>query len=112
MKVAISTDESNLDALIETKFGRSPGFLIYDTVSAAMKYLSNDQNADSSQGAGTKTAEMLLDEDIESVISGHLGPKAFRVLDSAGIHIYNCAAVPIKQALHQLSNGLLREQDC
>jgi len=111
MKVAISTNESNLDALIETKFGRSPGFLIYDTVSAAMTFLENVQNAETSQSASTKAAEMLLNFNVESVISGHLGPKAYQVLDSAGIHIYNSASVPIKQALHQLSNGLLREQD-
>lgn len=111
MKVAISTKDQDLEGMIDPKFGRTQGFLIYDTDSSQTSYLDNSENAVAPQGAGTKTAQMLLNLDIESVISGHLGPKAYKVLDNAGIHIYNSAPISIKQALENLSVGMLREQD-
>jgi len=112
MKIAISTKDSNIEGTVDPKFGRAQGFLIYDTDSSQTSYLDNSENAVAPQGAGTKTAQMLLNLDVETLISGHLGPKAFKVLDKAGINIYNSAPVSIKQALDNLSVGMLREQDC
>jgi len=45
----------------------------------------------------------------KALVSGHCGPKAFRVLSSAGVKVYNSDAATVAEAVEQFKQGKLKE---
>jgi len=82
MKLAITAQGGTSDSPVDQRFGRAEWLLIHDTESSDWKALENN---DPAQGAGLKVAEMLANQGVENVITGHCGPKAFKALQAAGI---------------------------
>ncbi len=107
MKIAFSSTGDNLDAPLDSRFGRARSFLIYDTETGGMELISNDQNLNAAQGAGIQSAETVARSGAGSVITGHCGPKAFMVLKSAGVTIYNTTAATVREALELFQAGKL-----
>ena len=70
--------------------------------------LKYDQNLNLPQGAGIQAAQHLVNNEVEGVITGHCGPKAFRVLSAAGIAVYNCDAQTVSEAIEQFKSGVLK----
>ena len=85
MIIAISSKGSDLNSLVDERFGRANYFIIYDTDADRFEALDNEMNAKSSQGVGVKAVELLSGKDVNLVISGNFGPQAFRALTTAGI---------------------------
>jgi len=92
---------------LDRRFGRAPRFLIYDDENGKNEVIENEQNLNAAQGAGIQSATLLARQNIDCVITGHCGPKAFRVLDAAGIKIYNCSAETVAEAYEQFKAGKL-----
>lgn len=87
MRIAFSAQEENLEAEIESRFGRAPHFIIVDTDTMAFDIVKNTQSLDLPQGAGIQAAQNILPHHPEAVLTGNCGPKAFRVLQAAGIKV-------------------------
>lgn len=111
MKIAISVIGNDLNAEIDPRFGRAQKFLIYDTTDPKTDFtvIDNTENVNASQGAGIQTAEAILKLGVNGIITGHCGPKAFRVLSTSGIKIYNCTSKTVNQALELLQKNELPE---
>ena len=109
MKIAITTTGENLDAPMDERFGRAAKFLIYDTEKKSFDVVNNGQNLNAPQGAGIQAAQNVAAAGADCVISGHCGPKAFRVLNEAGIKVYNTNARTAGEALEQYNKGELKE---
>ncbi len=107
MKVAITTAGDNLGAALDSRFGRAARFLIYDTDSKDFQSIDNAQNLNAAQGAGIQAAQTVANTGANALITGHCGPKAFRVLEAAGIKVYNCQAATVADALRQFDEGKL-----
>ena len=107
MKIAFSTSADDLSAPLDSRFGRSPKFLIYDLEANTFTVIDNQQNMNASQGAGVQAAETIARAGAVAVITGHCGPKAHRALTAAGIEIYNTAAPTVADALTQYLEGKL-----
>ena len=107
MKIAFTTSGDSLAAPLDPRFGRAPGFLIYDDEADSLKSVNNEQNLNAAQGAGIQSALLLCKEDIDCVITGHCGPKAFQTVDAANIRVYPCKAETIEEAYAQLKAGEL-----
>lgn len=105
MKVALSVSGETPAAAIDPRFGRSPGFLVVDLVSGASEYVTNTQNLRAAQGAGIQAAQNVVNAGAQAVLTGHCGPKAFRVLQAAGVAIYLGAEGTAAQALDRLRAG-------
>ena len=73
------------------------------------KVIDNKLNMGASQGAGIQTAQNVIDSGAKIVISGHLGPNAFRVLDAAGIEAYSATDMTVQQALDALEEKKLQK---
>jgi predicted Fe-Mo cluster-binding NifX family protein len=99
MKIAFSTSGADLNAPLDTRFGRSAKFLIYDTDTAGFTVVDNAQNLNASQGAGIQSAQTVAGTGATALVSGHCGPKAFRVLAAAGIAVYMSDAATVSAAL-------------
>ena len=111
MKVAVTSRGDTLDSPFEQRFGRSPGFLIYDTETKDYEYINNSVNLNLPQGAGIQAAQTISNSGAEAVITGHCGPKAFQVLKAAKIKIYYARADKVKDAIEEFLKGKLVEAD-
>ncbi len=109
MKIAFSTSGTDLNGQLDSRFGRAPRFLIYHLESDSFELVDNTQNLNAAQGAGIQSAETVARSGAKVLITGHCGPKAFRVLSAAGIKIFNCNPVTIAEALALYREGKLEE---
>ena len=109
MKIAFSTSGNDLSAPLDSRFGRAPKFLIYDLEANTFEIVDNEQNLNAAQGAGIQSAQTVARLGAKALITGHCGPKAFRVLIAAGIKIYNTSAATVTEALDQYRSGKLAE---
>ncbi len=99
MKIAITTEGKDLSAPIDQRFGRAGGFVIYDTQSHEFSINDNTQNLNAAQGAGIQAAQNVVNLGAQAVITGHCGPKAFKVLSASGVKVYSSNAATIEEAL-------------
>lgn len=108
MKVAITTAGHDLDAKVDPRFGRAPRFLIYFSERGVFTSKENTQNLNAAQGAGIQTATHLANEQVDAVITGNCGPKAYAVLDAAQIKVYTCPGCTVGDAIEKLTRGELK----
>ena len=109
MKIAITTSGNDLTAPLDSRFGRAPKFMIYDLDNDSFEIVDNNQNLNAAQGAGIQSAQNIARLGVGALITGHCGPKAFRVLQAAGIKIYNTDAATTGEALKRYRDGKLVE---
>lgn len=107
MKIAISTAGTGLQDHMESRFGRTPRFLIIDTATQLIELVDNTQNLNAAQGAGIQAAQIVVAHGASAVITGHTGPKAFKVLQAAGVKVYNVSPGPIEGLIAACLNGEL-----
>ena len=109
MKIAFTTPGQSLDSPLDPSFGRAAAFLIYDLATQGCTTISNAQSLEAPQGAGIQAAQTLVRAKADCLVTGHCGPKAFRVLDTAGIKVFNTDAPTIAEALQRFRTGQLTE---
>jgi predicted Fe-Mo cluster-binding NifX family protein len=107
MKIAFTTSGNDLNAPLDSRFGRAPKFLVYDMEAGTFTVVDNRQNMQASQGAGIQAAGIIVEQGVKGLITGHCGPKAFQVLSAAGVKIFNSSASSVAAALEQYRAGLL-----
>jgi len=88
MKIAVTSTEEKTDALTDKRFGRASCFFFIESDGEPGYFRPNTQNRQAEQGAGIQAAQTVLKEDAEILLTGHCGPKAWRVLNAAGIKVY------------------------
>ena len=108
MKLAITTTGENLEAPLDPRLGRAARFVIYDLDDDSFELLDNGQNLNAAQGAGIQAAQHIVNSGAQGVITGHCGPKAFRVLSAEGVAVYNCQAGTVKDAIERFKSGELK----
>jgi predicted Fe-Mo cluster-binding NifX family protein len=109
LKIAISAMGNSLDAEVNQRFGRTRWLIIFETENGEYEAIDNSDNYNAPQGAGIKTADTVAKKGCKAVITGHLGPKAFTVLNRAGIKGYNCQSGTVQEAIEKYKNGQLTE---
>ena len=86
MKTIITAKDSDIMAEFDLRFGRGAFFCIYDSESKKTKFIKNEF-AEAQGGAGTKTAEKMVELGISKVVSGDFGPKAKSLLNEFKIEM-------------------------
>ena len=87
MKIAISSRGPTPFSDIDERFGRAYWFLVYSDGEDSWVPVDNSKNRSLANGAGSSTAEMMKELGVDLVLTGETGPKAFRVLNQAGIKV-------------------------
>ncbi len=108
MKIAISAQGETLDSELDPRFGRCSFFLITDEQGTVIEALNNLENAGAMGGAGIQAASLVANHDVDAVITGHCGPKAFNALQAAKIAVYACPGGKIREALAGLADNKLQ----
>lgn len=109
MKVVITAQGDTPDAEVDPRFGRAKNFLVYDTETGSYSHLPNTQNLQAAQGAGIQAGRSVADSGAEAVLTGNCGPKAFRVLQGAGIKLFVGVTGSVKEAVESFQKGQLSE---
>ncbi|RII35778.1 diguanylate cyclase [Clostridium chromiireducens] len=108
MKIAVSSKGKITDNSLDPRFGRCEFFQIYDTEVKATKIVKN-KGQEASGGAGIAAANQLIDEEVDIIITGSLGPNAFEIMEKADIKAYKCESIAITDALEKYNNNELEE---
>lgn len=87
MKILVTSEGDTAESAVDRRFGRAAMFLLFDTETGSCTAHPNTQNLNAAQGAGIQAAQHAVNLNSEAVITGHCGPKAFKVLQAAGIAI-------------------------
>jgi len=111
MTVAFSATGTDLNSDMDQRFGRARQFILVDTETNAATILENTQNMNAAQGAGIQAAQNVINAEADAVVTGNCGPKAFQVLQAAGIKIYHTREDTVGSALKALLSGTLQEAD-
>ncbi|MFW5782619.1 MAG: NifB/NifX family molybdenum-iron cluster-binding protein [Candidatus Muiribacteriaceae bacterium] len=112
MRIAITSSGKDKSAKVDPRFGRALGFIVYDSDKDTYEYVENMQVMNTPHGAGVQASRKIIDLDVQAVITGHVGPNAFRALNAADIDIYLAGTVSIEEAVSQMkSDGLKKASD-
>ncbi|MDP2839065.1 MAG: NifB/NifX family molybdenum-iron cluster-binding protein, partial [Syntrophales bacterium] len=88
MKVAITASGEDLNSKVDRVFGRARYFVITDPEGTNVKVLENSQNVNAAQGAGIQSARQIANKSVDIVLTGNVGPNAFRALEAVSIKVY------------------------
>ena len=105
--VAVTSIDGNLDGQVDERFGRSRKIVLYDRLNRTFEVFDNRAAMNSPQAAGIQTAHRLAETPVQAVISGHLGPYAYAILQAAGIEAYSATGTTVRGALGSLEDGTL-----
>ncbi|MDD5622941.1 MAG: NifB/NifX family molybdenum-iron cluster-binding protein [Actinomycetota bacterium] len=108
MKVAITSSGPTLQSNVDPRFGRCPYYIIYETEDGSFKAVENKSSL-AAGGAGIQAGQNISDMKVEAVVTGNVGPNAFRVLSAASIKIYSGATGSVKDAIDKFKNGEYKE---
>jgi len=100
-KICFTSQGKDLSSELDLKFGRAHYFLIIDPRTSQVEVVENP-NREAVQGAGILTAQLISSKDVGTVVTGHCGPNAQRVLKSSGIHVIEGAAGKIEDILEKI----------
>lgn len=106
MKIAVSASGNNLESAVDPRFGRCAWFLFVDSETLEFEAVSNEAAA-SAQGAGIMAAQTVLERKPDAVITGNMGPNAWKVLQAADMPVYGAYIGQVKDAIAKLSAGAL-----
>ena len=111
MKIAFTAYGNGWNEQVDIRFGRAKGFFTVDTETEQTEYLDNSTNLNSQQGAGTSSAQMIVEKGVKALVTGKVGPNAGRVLKTAGVDVYGgIGYASIKEAYEKFKRGLLTKQ--
>jgi predicted Fe-Mo cluster-binding NifX family protein len=109
MKMCVTAVSDNLDAQVDQRFGRCQYFLFVDSETMKTEAISNESSY-AAHGAGIQAAQTVANSGVKVVITGNVGPNAFRVLSAAGIKIVTGASGSIiRDAIEKYKKGQLQE---
>lgn len=108
VKILISAQGPDIDALLDPRFGRAAHFVVVDGESGEWIAYPNP-GAGSGHGAGIEAARFAADKGVQAVITGAAGPNAFRTLTTAGVKIYTIDGGTVAAVLDAWRRGELKE---
>lgn len=111
MKVVVTAQEKDLSSQLDPRFGRAKWLIVCDTETNSIEANDNTVNINAVSGAGIQTAQNVANLGVEAVITGNVGPNAFKTLSAARIKIFLAETQTVQEAIVSFKAGKLREVD-
>jgi len=110
MKIAISSNGKDLESEVSEVFARCPYFIIAEIEEGKIKSFEAIKNevSDRMGGAGIFAAQLMAEKNVNAIITGNVGPRAFDVLSQFKIKVYQAKGT-VKEALEKFIKGELEE---
>ena len=110
MKICVTSQGDNLEAQVDPRFGRCPYFIIIDTDTSEFEAVQNP-NVTGMGGVGVQSGQFMSEKQVKAVLTGNVGPNAFRTLQAAGIDVITGISGSVKEAVEKYKNGELKPTD-
>jgi len=105
-KIAVAADGKSLNSNVSSMFGRAKYFLIVDPNTGEYKTIRNP-SSNLGDGSGIQAAQLIAKEVEEGVITGNIGPNAYKILDGMGLKVYTGYTGPAGKAAEQFKSNRL-----
>jgi predicted Fe-Mo cluster-binding NifX family protein len=102
--ICVSAIASNLDAALDPRFGRCAYFIIVDPENMRFNAIPNS-GVEATGGAGIQAAQTIANNGAKTVITGNVGPNAFKALSAAGIEIVTGASGTVREVVEKYKKG-------
>ena len=109
MKIAITAQDKELSSEIDLRFGRAKWIIVVDSQTGDFQAHDNVVNLNAVQGAGIQTGQNISNLDVEAVITGNIGPNAFKTLNTARVKIFLTEKQTVREAIDSFKAGKLKE---
>ena len=109
MKIAITAQNKELSGDVDLRFGRARYLIVVDTETGDFTSHDNAVNLNAMQGAGIQTGQNIVNLGVEAVITGNVGPNAFKTLNAAGVRIFLAEKQTVVEAIESFKAGKLEE---
>ena len=110
MKICITSQGDSLDEQVDPRFGRCPYFVIIETDTSEFEAIQNP-NVNGMGGVGVQSGQLMSEKQVKAVLTGNVGPNAFRTLQAADIDIITGVSGSLKDAAEKYKNGELKSAD-
>jgi predicted Fe-Mo cluster-binding NifX family protein len=107
VRIVVTASSTDLEAPVSPVFGRCPVYVFVDTETMHFEAVGNPE-LDALRGIGFATAEFVVERGARAVMTGHVGPNAFRVFQSSGVPVYLSAGGTVREAVRAYKAGLLQ----
>ena len=111
MKIAITAQGKELSSEIDPRFGRAKWLIVVDTETDDFQAHDNVVNLNVVQGAGIQTGQNMANLGADAVITGNVGPNAFKILSTARVKIFLAQKQTVQEAINSFKAGKLKEVD-
>ncbi len=108
MKIAVSSQGKEKSSPVDPRFGRAAWFVILDSSTGdVVDVLDNRAAQEAAHGAGINAATVVAESGAQAVLTGRMGPKAFAVLDAAGVKVISSMSGTVEEAFAKFRAGSL-----
>jgi predicted Fe-Mo cluster-binding NifX family protein len=111
MKVVVTAQGNDLTSEVDLRFGRAANLIVVDTEAGDFEVQSNTLNLNAAQGAGIQTGRNVAESGAEAVITGNVGPNAFKTLKAAGVEVFLAEKQTVAEAIEAFKAGELKQVD-
>jgi predicted Fe-Mo cluster-binding NifX family protein len=111
VKIAITAQGKELSSEIDLRFGRTKWLIVFDTETGEFQAHDNKVNLNAAQGAGIQTGRNIANLGVEAVITGNIGPNAFKTLKTANVRMFLAESQTVQDAIDSFKAGVLKEVD-
>ncbi len=109
MKVAVTSQGKELSSEIDTRFGRAKWLIVVDAETGRSEAHDNAVNLNAVQGAGIQTGQNIANLGVDAVITGNIGPNAFKTLNAVGVRVFLAEKRTVDEAIDLFKAGELEE---
>ena len=106
MRVAITSKGKTMDAEIESRFSRTPFFVIVDTETGEFEAFKNP-GASARDAACVKAVKFLVDQGVKGVLTDNIGHNAFVTIKDTPIRVYLGATGTVGETLESFKKRKL-----
>jgi predicted Fe-Mo cluster-binding NifX family protein len=106
MRVIVTAEGSDLSASASPRFGRCQTFVLVETETMEYEALPNPALS-ASGGAGVQAAQFVVEQGVQAVLTGNLGPNAAEVLQAANIPVHLNGEATVRASIEAFKAGRL-----
>jgi predicted Fe-Mo cluster-binding NifX family protein len=108
MRIAITSEGSELSNKVNRRFGRATWLIVADTETDEISASNNEVDPDA-YIFGIQTAQNVFDLGVEAVVTGNIGPNAFTALNAWGVKVFLSQVDTVEEVLTSFKAGTLKQ---